>query len=142
MINLSKTFHRSYLADGDLDPDSLHGVVEGFDWPTRREAKQWLDSHLRGLDIWRRHQQRVITSTGLDIVADTEYAHASMSAPIPAGRMNIVARDLARQLENSLTMTRMFASLRDVEAKYDAQRDMALEQYEALVVHLDSLEVS
>lgn len=141
MINLAKTFFRSMLVDSDLDENSPFGVVEDFDWPTHREAKQWLDSHLTGLNIWRRFQQTELQTKALQDVAELEYNYASMSNPRPVGRFSITGSDLGRQLTLSTIWTRLFQDLRDVEARYDARRDMALEQYEALVAHLDSLEV-
>lgn len=139
MINLSKTFHRSYLGD-QVDPDSLHGVVEGFDWPTRREAREWLNMHLDGLNTWRRFTQRELEQVALRSLAELEYNFSSMWTPRPTDRFNITGRDLERQLKLSTIWTRLFSDLRDVEAKYDAQRDLALTQHEALMAYLDVLE--
>ena len=142
MINLAQTFFRSFLAESDLDENSPFGVVEDFDWPTRREAREWLQMHLDGLNTWRRFTQRELEQVALRSLAELEYNFSSMSTPRPADRFNIAGRDLERQLKLSMVWTRLFSDLRDVEAKYDTQRDLALEQHEALMAHLDSLEVS
>ena len=141
MINLSQTFHRTFLGD-QVDVDSLHGVVEGFDWPTRREAREWLQMHLDGLNTWRRYRQRELQAKALQDVAELEYNYSMPGAERPTDRFNRVGMDLARQLTLSTIWTRLFQDLRDIETKYDTKRDLALTQHEALMAHLDSLEVS
>lgn len=137
-MNLFTSVFRVFLGPNDADPDEPTGVVEDFDWPTHREAKGWLEHGLRDMDTWRRFEQRAVIDSTLASVNSAEHRHAGEN--IPTGQMAIVGRDLARQLQLSTTMTRMFSQLREIEAQYDEHRNRWLEQYAELEAYLDELE--